>query len=122
MEIDYQKFELSCDWRGLYTCFYGEEAVYNKLTHKWVKAQESRMLGIRAMIESGTMDMGKAFEQALGAFAKGSDENRKIARRARIVRQMKEKENFDWDFGTHGDKVEEQEIMKNLLRRGNGLL
>jgi hypothetical protein len=57
LSFDYEKLQLSCDWRKLLTIFYSEIELTSKANAGWVKSQEGRMQGLRAQIESGQLDM-----------------------------------------------------------------
>ncbi|KAH8646571.1 hypothetical protein BGZ60DRAFT_535555 [Tricladium varicosporioides] len=87
LSIDLDTFQLTCDWRGLYTRFFGEEELYHILTAKWTEDNSKWAEEMSAKTARGEMDMMSAIQKAIEAFAEASDENRKKARRARISRQ-----------------------------------
>jgi len=54
LSFDYENFRLTCDWRQLLTIFYAEIQMTTKTMEGWVKSQEGRMQGLRAL----SMDNG----------------------------------------------------------------
>jgi hypothetical protein len=40
ISINYEAAELSCDWRGLFTAFYCEQLLYERLMGKWERDEE----------------------------------------------------------------------------------
>ena len=119
LSIDYENFELSCDWRQLYTTFFGEEVLYHKLTSACVKRKEDWAQSLGTKSARGEIDMMAALEQAISAFADWSDDSRKTARRARIRRQYRELDGTEWDPESHGDVEEEKKILKRLAQELN---
>jgi len=114
LSVDYENWELSCDWRGLYTCFYGEEQLCHRSTQKWVKDREAWTSDIQKQVARGEIDMIGAMEKAIRAFAGGADEAKKMSRRARIRRQYQEEQGYEYDFEQDGDADEEKAILKKL--------
>ncbi|KAH6672544.1 hypothetical protein B0J14DRAFT_75505 [Halenospora varia] len=90
LSINWDTFQLTCDWRGLYTRFFGEDQLYHTLTAKWTEDNSKWAEEMSAKTARGEMDMMSAIQKAIEAFAQASDENRKKARRARISRQSHE--------------------------------
>jgi hypothetical protein len=117
LSVDYEKWELACDWRGLFTHFFGEEQLYNKYTKKWAKDKEAWTSDIQKQVARGEIDMMAAIEKAIHAFAGGSDESKKMARRARIRRQYRQEQGYEYDFEQDGDVGEEKAILKKLRER-----
>ena len=37
LSVDYENLQLTCDWREMFSIFYGEEQIYHRLLNKWVK-------------------------------------------------------------------------------------
>jgi hypothetical protein len=116
LSIDYDKLELSCNWRELYTRFYGEEQLYHKLTGAWVKSKEEWAEDLKVKTDRGEVDMMVAMEEAIYAFTDGPQDSRKIARRARIRRQFRELDGREWDVKRDGDLVEETWILSTLAQ------
>jgi len=113
LSLDYENFTLSCNWHELFTIFYAEIQLTSKTNHDWVKSQESRMLGLRAQMESGQLDMMSTLMQAMTEFASSNDKGLKLARRARIKRRFKELD-IDWDPEADGYPSEEKVLLKHL--------
>jgi hypothetical protein len=117
VSIDFEKWELSCNWRELYTIFYGEEQLCNKYTEKWAKDKEAWASDIQKQMARGEISMMAAVGKAVHAFAGGSDESKKMARRARIRRQYMRDEGYEYDFEQDGDLDEEKAIVGKLKER-----
>ena len=58
--------------------------------------------------------MGKMLEQAVGGFASGSEEARKIARRTRIRREFLRLDGTEWDAELDGELEQEKQALKFL--------
>jgi hypothetical protein len=114
LSMDYENLQLTCDWREMFSIFYGEEQIYHKLLNKWVKDQEQWTIGLREKMQRGKLDMGKMLEQAVGGFASGSEDARKIARRARIRREFLRLDGTEWDAELDGDLAQEKKALKFL--------
>lgn len=112
-----EKLQLHCDWRELYVRFWGEELLSSKLNSDWVKRQEERARSIGAGMERGEEGSMDAFKQLLSDFAKTNDEGRKIARRARVRRQLKEIEGQEAASQHIIDESLESMILKSLARK-----
>jgi hypothetical protein len=111
LSFDYEKLELSCDWRGLYTRFFGEEQLFHKYTKAWVAEKEGWAKDMRKQVEGGQLDMLKAMETLMYAFADGSDDGRKKARRARMKHQFRDRgEEIDLDLPSD----EEDTVLKDI--------
>lgn len=85
LHIDYDEMELSCDWRALFTHFYGEEMLCSNLMLNSSRLDAAKHQ-MHDQIAAGQLDAGKAIEDALYLFGAVMDDNRKMARRARIWR------------------------------------
>lgn len=114
LSVDYENLQLTCDWREMFSIFYGEEQIYHKYLGKWVKDQEAWSIGLREKMERGELDMGNLIEQAVGGFASGSEDARKIARRARIRREFQKLDGTEWDAELDGDLEQEKKALKHL--------
>jgi hypothetical protein len=120
--IDYEKLELTCDWRGLYTRFYGEEQLYGKYTKAWVEEKENWTKSIREQVERGELEMMEAIQRAMHAFGKGSDNSRKKARRARMKHQFRERgeePNFDLPKGLENDLLKKMALARQMASLEN---
>jgi len=114
LSVDYENLQLTCDWREMFSIFYGEEQIYHQMLGKWVKDKEAWTIGLREKMERGELDMGKLIEQAIGGFASGSEDARKIARRARIRREFQRLDGSEWDAELDGDLELEKQALKHL--------
>jgi hypothetical protein len=117
ISFDYEKFQLSCNWRELYTVFFGEIILSGKLTQDWVNGQESYVAGLKNQMESGEFDMGRLLTEAMTAFVSGNSKSIRAARRARIKRQLRDAGNPNWDPETDLDVQTENEILKTLEQK-----
>jgi hypothetical protein len=113
LSIDYEKWELCCDWRALYTCFFGEDKLYHHHLTKFVKEKEAWASDMRQQMERGEIGMMALMMKAVHTFADGSDEAKKVARRARVTRQYKEI-GLDIEFEDEDEIAEERAILKGL--------
>lgn len=113
LSLHKENLELTFDWRGLYNIFFGEEQIYHRLLQQWTEGQEQWAIGIREKMERGELDMIQMMQQAVEGFAAGSENARKMARRARIRKEMK-LNGIDWDADRDGDKSEEKRALKKL--------
>jgi len=113
LSIDDDKFELSCNWRELYTIFYGEITISENLLKGWSESQKGWAEGMRAQLETGGMSMMSVLQQAMEAFASKNNDGIKIARRARVKRQFK-LQGKDWDPEVDGRPGLERDILKEL--------
>jgi hypothetical protein len=117
ISVDYNKFEISLDWRGLFTAFYGEEQLYQKLTNKWASSQEAWKSRMAAKVTRGEIDMMQVITEASNAFAKGSEDCRKQARRARIRKQFRDLDGREFDFDQADSKAEHDALFKMKVQR-----
>jgi hypothetical protein len=114
LSVNYENLQLTCDWREMFSIFYGEEQIFHKYLRKWVKDQEKWVVALREKMERGELDMGKMIEQAVGGFASGSEDARKIARRARMRREVQGLEGIEWDAELDGDLEQEEKALEHL--------
>ena len=114
--FDYENFQLSCNWRDLYSAFYGEIGLAEKLSSGWVKNQESWLGGLRVQMKRGELNMEAMMMQALTGFSDMNDANVKKARRARIKLQYKRRDGIDWDDNNPDYVREEPRILKALAQ------
>lgn len=91
LSIDYEKLELSCDWHGLFTRFYGEEMLYHNLQAAWVEEKKDWATNMGKMALRGQLDMMQLIEKAVHAFGDAAEDSRYKARKARQTRQYKER-------------------------------
>ena len=121
IHIDYEKMELSCDWRALFTHLYAEEVLCSNLMLNNDKLDAAKYQ-MRDQIAAGQLDAGKAIEEALKLFGGMMDDNRKMARRARIWRLYEhnpdpKNPNFHWEAGQSNLQTEKRilEELKNAM-------
>ncbi|KAK0102617.1 hypothetical protein ONS95_006225 [Cadophora gregata] len=114
--MDYDKLELSCDWRELFGAFYSEEYLYHKFTAKALTDRALWLTELKSKVDRGELDPMKVMTQALTAFADDSKDCRKLARRVRIGWQFKKHDGTEWDFGRDGDEAEEKRCLAELQK------
>jgi hypothetical protein len=114
LSVDCEKLELTIDWRETYTILFGEEQIHHRLLNQWTKDQEQWAIDIRKKMERGELDMIKMMQQAAEGFAAGSENARKIARRARIRREYLRLNGVEWDADRDGNEMEENSALKKL--------
>jgi hypothetical protein len=113
LSIDYENWELTCDWRTLCTCFFGEEKVFHDHLSTWVK-EEAWAADMRQQMAWGEINMIAVLDKAIHSFADGSEDAKRAAQRARIRRQYKEKGWEEPDFEDEGVLADEKSILKTL--------
>ncbi|KAG9239897.1 hypothetical protein BJ878DRAFT_7520 [Calycina marina] len=112
LAIDYEIFELSCDWREMFTIFWSEVRLTSNLTRDWVEKQEAWMNTMKAEVTSGQMDMGTMMMQAMNGFARSNKSAARTARRLRYKRMIQRTHPEMTDFTINKD--EERRILKEL--------
>ncbi|KAF8848962.1 hypothetical protein BDZ45DRAFT_753265 [Acephala macrosclerotiorum] len=112
--VDYDTLKLSCNWRELFSVFYGEEFLYHKFSADAASKKLGWLKDLREKVDKKEMDAMAVIQKALHAFADDSSIARKMARRARVTRQFVEWNGTEWDFARDGDEEQEEEILKNL--------
>lgn len=115
--FNYETFQLSFDWRQLYTIFYGEMELTTRLDESWVRSQESKMAALREKMMRGELDMMAVFMEAATSFDEGNEANIKKARRARMKYQHRLIGLEDWDPDTDGGPEWEEQALEKLKRR-----
>jgi len=113
LTFDAENIYLSLNWKELYTRLYGEELLYHKGLKNWSFDNETLKQELAGKAGRGEAGIMETLMKAMDAFAGGSEESRKVARRARIRRQFKEVGD-DWDFEITGDPDEEKQILNRL--------
>ncbi|CZR55692.1 uncharacterized protein PAC_05580 [Phialocephala subalpina] len=112
--FNYDKLQLSCDWRALFSEFYGEEFLYHKFSAEAASKKLGWLKDLREKVDRKEIDAMAVIQKALHAFADDSSIARKMARRARVTRQFAEWNGTEWDFARDGDEEQEEGILKNL--------
>ncbi|PBP22189.1 hypothetical protein BUE80_DR007010 [Diplocarpon rosae] len=116
LSIEYEKLELSCDWRKLFSFFYNEEYLYHAITAKTLKKREPLLAELKAKVDRGQMDPMAVMQRALTTFGEDSKASRKLARRARIIWQCQEHDGTEWDFDRDGNAEEENKCLADLQK------
>ena len=119
LAMDYEKWEWSIDWRQLYTCYFGEQQLRDRLMSKWAKGNEEWTLEIKRKLDGGEIDVMTYLEKAVSEFGGGYKEAQKLARRARICRQYKQRDGYEYDFEQDGDLSQEKVILQRLTEKEN---
>lgn len=105
--------QLSCDWRELYIRFWGGEWFCNETSENWLKSQTERAKEVGNIIERGEADWMATVDQLAKELGNTVHEGRRIARRARVRRQLKELEGQE-AVSQHICTEQERFILKNL--------
>lgn len=115
LSMNCETFELSCDWREMFTIFWSEVRMTSKLTRDWVAEQEVWMNEMKGKIARGQMDVGTMMMRAMNGFATSNQSAAKTARRARIatLRRRKYPEVEKW----YVEEQEEERILGDLGRK-----
>jgi len=87
LSLDEKTLQISLDWRGMYSIFFGEEQIYHKLLSNWTKQQKQWTIGLQERMGRGELNMDDMLQQVLEGFATANEEARQNARRARIRRE-----------------------------------
>ena len=112
LSIDYETFELSCDWKEMFTIFWSEVQMTSNITRDWVENQETWMKGLKAKVQSGQLDIGAMMKEAMTGFANSNQNAAKEARRHRIKLLVQKK--FPGMNDYEVDEEEEKELLKAL--------
>ncbi|KAH8586776.1 hypothetical protein B0O99DRAFT_48858 [Bisporella sp. PMI_857] len=112
LSIDYEKLELSFDWKELYTVFYSEVQVSTRLITEWVEGQKIRHSNLRSAMEAGQLDMERMMHEILHGFEQSHRSSAKAARRLRIKKMKKQKDPDS--TGEIKDTLQEANILRDL--------
>lgn len=115
LTFDAENIHVGLNWRELYTRFYGEELFYHKGLQNWSTDNTKLKEELAAKAGSGQAGMMEVLMKAMEAFAGGSDESRKVARRARIRRQFRAI-GEDWNFEASRDAGGEKRSLEGLAQ------
>jgi hypothetical protein len=109
LSIDYEKLELSCDWKGLFTRFYGEDLLYYQYQAVWAKEKEEWVVDLGEKARRGELDMAQMIQKTMHAFADAVEDSRYKARTVRQRHQYRERgEEF---------RILEESAQKALMKR-----
>ena len=107
--------ELSCNWRDLFTAFYGEEALARRLTNKWLDNKVAYLEELKRKMRRGEMGAERIISAAILEIGSGEEICRRNARRARIRHQFRGLENGrTWDPESDGDSTKEYDALAKL--------
>jgi hypothetical protein len=97
LEMDRDNLRLSCDWKAMYTRFYGEERHSNRLMAAFVEDNKGAADEMKIKMEGGEINMGDVFKEAMDLIGKSIKVSYEKARHDRISRMMREEGcNFEW--------------------------
>ncbi len=113
LSIDYEKVELSVNWREMYCRFFAEEHLVKKIMAE--KRAELERLAIH--LKSSNMDMEKMMMEAMTKFADIWESAKLEARRARVRQQFREKHDIEYDEGRDEGLLPTKRAQKSLMRR-----
>jgi hypothetical protein len=120
LSFDKNTCEMSCNWRDLFTAFYGEESLARRLTDKWLDTKMAYLEELKKKLARGEMGAERIISAAILEIGSGEDICRKNARRARIRHQFRELDGSNWnperdgDSGKEGDALRKLKILKQL--------
>jgi hypothetical protein len=106
--------ELSCNWRDLFTAFYGEEALARRLTNKWLDSKVAYLEELKAKMGRGEMGAERIISAAILEIGSGEEICRRNARRARIRHQFRGLDGRTWDPDRDGDATKECDALAKL--------
>jgi hypothetical protein len=106
--------ELSCNWRDLFTAFYGEKALARRLTNKWLDSKMAYLEELKAKMRRGEMGAERIISAAILEIGSGEEICRRNARRARIRHQFRGLDGRTWDPERDGDSTKECDALEKL--------
>ena len=106
--------ELSCNWRDLFTAFYGEEALARRLTNKWLDSKVAYLEELKAKMRRGEMGTERIISAAISEIGSGEEICRRNARRARMRHQFRGLDGRTWVPERDGDSKKESDALANL--------
>ena len=106
--------ELSCNWRDLFTAFYGEEALARRLTNKWLDSKVAYLEGLKAKMRRGEMGAERIISAAISEIGSGEEICRRNARRVRMRHQFRGLDGRTWDSERDGDSRTELDALAKL--------
>ncbi|KAE9366933.1 hypothetical protein N431DRAFT_350976 [Stipitochalara longipes BDJ] len=114
--LSYEKntCELSCNWRDLFTAFYGEEALARRLTDQWLDSKVAYLEELKKKLARGEMGAERIISTAILEIGSGEEICRRNARRARIRHQFRELDGKNWDPEQDGDSAKECDALNEL--------
>jgi hypothetical protein len=114
LSFDKSKCELSCNWRDLFTVFYGEESLARRLTDKWLDSKVAYLEELKAKMGRGEMGAERIISAAILEIGSGEEICRRNARRIRLRHQFRELDGRTWDPERDGDSGKECDALTKL--------
>jgi hypothetical protein len=111
---DITKCELECNWRDLFTAFYGEETLARRLTDEWLDSKGAYLEELKGKMARGEMGAERIISAAILEIGSGEEICRRNARRARIRLQFRELDGRSWDPERNGDSRKERDALTKL--------
>jgi len=84
LEIDYEKREISFDWRGMYNMFYREENYVDRNIKELATQARTEALDLKAMMDTGGISLIDAMQRLLKRVKTSEENARRHARRKRL--------------------------------------
>lgn len=115
--LDWEKREISIDWRRTVTAFFREEKLYHTLLSVWSKKHQAWSAKLGDKVTRGEMSIEAVLGMVVKAFGKGSEDCYKEARRMRFRECFRrdEKQNFsDENFHSLNEESAEKAVLKKL--------
>jgi hypothetical protein len=114
LSYDKTTCELSCNWRDLFTAFYGEEALARRLTNKWLDSKVAYLEELKAKMRRGEMGAERIISAAILEIGSGEEICHRNARRARMRHQFRGQDGRTWDLERDGDSRKECDALAKL--------
>ncbi|PMD33763.1 hypothetical protein L207DRAFT_639165 [Hyaloscypha variabilis F] len=114
LSYDQAKCEVNCNWRDLFTAFYGEEALARRLTNQWLDNQVAYLDELKRKFTRGEMGAERIISAAILEVGSGEKICRRDARRARIRHQFRKLDGRNWDPEHDGDSAKECDALNEL--------
>jgi len=108
--LDFENWEVSCDWKGLYTAFWYEEKFIDTLDQRFLDTVKEERDGLSPIKPEAE---GQFMFNALMRWDQNRKDNRKRVRRSRIARQAERRGREYWDDFFESD--EEELIVKRVM-------
>lgn len=134
MEADWDKLEISFDWKKMYSAYFREDKEYHRRLGAWVRfiytiispqhtyhlltsiqvdTQKDAMLNIREQVDKGELDQLESFKRVFTMFGDSYQETRKQVRRSRIRREVWENDEVDWEL-SNDELFDDDDALKKL--------
>jgi hypothetical protein len=114
LSFDKNVCELSCNWRDLFTAFYGEESLARSLTDRWLDTKVAYLEELKKKMARGEMGAERIISAAILEIGSGEEICRRNARRARIKLQFRALNGSTWDPERDSDSGKECDTLRKL--------